>query len=114
MTVYTSARQIELSALAFPATMRQASGSWQVEADQTLATLQAAVDAAPLDQTSVRAANATDIRTKAVAALAANDTYRAIVSPTNAQIVTQVDRLTRECSGLIRLLLSQLDTTAGT
>ena len=58
--------------------------------------------------------NRSDLTTKALSALAANDTYRAIVGPTNAQVVTQVDRLTRECSGMIRLLLAQLDTTAGT
>jgi len=59
-------------------------------------------------------ANGTDLRAKAVGALAANETYLAITLPVNTQVVAQVDRLTRECSGIIRLLLSQLDTTAGT
>lgn len=58
--------------------------------------------------------NRSGITTKAVNALAANDTYQAIASPSNAQVVAQVDLLTRECSGLIRLLLNRLDTTNGT
>jgi len=58
--------------------------------------------------------NATDLRTKALAALTANDTFLAIASPTNAQVAAQVKALTRECNALIRLTIGQLDTTTGT
>lgn len=114
MSVYTTARKIELSALSFPAVMRPVVGGWQVEADQTPATLMAAVDAAPDDQSPVRESNAATMRTRMQSALAANDTYRAIVGPTNAQVVAQVDRLTRECSALIRMALNELSTSEGT
>lgn len=59
-------------------------------------------------------ANGADLRTKAAAALDANATYLALSNPTNAQNAAQVQRLTRECSGLIRLLLGRLEDTAGT
>ena len=58
--------------------------------------------------------NAADLRTKALAALDANATYLALANPTNAENLAQIRRLTRECSGLIRLLLGRLDDTAGT
>lgn len=58
--------------------------------------------------------NADLLRGKAALALQANAAYLAIANPTNAQVVTQVQRLTRECSALIRLLLGALDTTDGT
>lgn len=54
------------------------------------------------------------IAAKAAGALEANATYLAIGAPTNAQIAAQVNRLTRECSALIRLLLRMTDTDAGT
>ena len=53
--------------------------------------------------------NAATIRTQAAAALTANRTYLAIGAPTNAQVVAQVKALTRQSSGALRLLLSQLD-----
>ena len=58
--------------------------------------------------------NQQTIQQRAQQALTANDTFLAIASPTQAQTLAQVKVLTRECSGLIRLLLSQFDTTAGT
>lgn len=45
-----------------------------------------------------------DIVSKVRAALTANQTYQAIATPSNAQVAAQVGRLTRECSGLMRLL----------
>lgn len=47
-----------------------------------------------------------DIHTKARAALGANATYLALASPSNAQNLAQIRLLTRECSGVIRLLLA--------
>lgn len=58
--------------------------------------------------------NRETLETRARAALTANASYLAIASPTNAQNLAQIRLLTRECNGLIRLLLSALDTTEGT
>jgi len=52
--------------------------------------------------------------TKAQQALANNATFQAIASPSNAQNAAQVQALTKQCNGIIRLLLGLLDTTAGT
>jgi len=46
-----------------------------------------------------------------VDALAANQTYLAIVGPTNAQNTAQIKSLTRQVSALIRLFRRQLDAT---
>lgn len=55
--------------------------------------------------------NATTLRTQAEAALAANRAFLALSGPTNAQTLAQVKALTRQNSGLIRLLLRKLDGT---
>lgn len=60
------------------------------------------------------AMNAATLRDRGIAALDANATFLALAAPTNAQVVAHVQRLTRECSGLIRLELNQLDDTTGT
>jgi hypothetical protein len=62
----------------------------------------------------VEDSNARTLRARAIAALSTNATYLAIANPTNAQVAAQVATVTKECSGIIRLLLNQLDTTAGT
>lgn len=58
--------------------------------------------------------NRATISGRAEAALAANATFLALPNPTNAQNVAQVQRLTRECSALIRLLIGRLEDTTGT
>ncbi len=58
--------------------------------------------------------NESTLRSRAAQALATNAAFLALVAPTNAQNATQVQRLTRECSALIRLLLELTDTTDGT
>jgi hypothetical protein len=59
-------------------------------------------------------ANTATVKQRAQAALTANATFLALASPTNAQTLAQVQRLTKECSALIRLALSQLDTITDT
>lgn len=58
--------------------------------------------------------NEVTLRDRATQALAANATFLALGAPSNAQVVAQVQRLTRECSALIRLAMNLLDSTDGT
>lgn len=61
-----------------------------------------------------RDANAASLRAKAQQALTVNATFLVLPSPTNAQTLAQVQALTKENSAIIRLLLGQFDSTAGT
>lgn len=58
--------------------------------------------------------NADDLRSKATTALANNAAFQSIASPANAQAVSQVQALTRQVNGLLRLANSLLDDTTGT
>lgn len=58
--------------------------------------------------------NAQTIAQRVEAALATNATFLALASPTNAQVLAQVQTLTKECSGLIRFLAANFDSVAGT
>ena len=71
-----------------------------------------AVQREAYDDTDPRAAIYTTIVGRAQAALAANATYLAIGSPTQAQAIAQVGVLTREVNAIIRLLLNTLSSTA--
>jgi hypothetical protein len=59
-------------------------------------------------------ANELDIRSKAQQAITANNVFLNIQSPTNAQVLTQVQRLTRENTAIIKFLFGLLDDTTGT
>ena len=59
-------------------------------------------------------ANTQTLLAKAPAAFTNNATYLAIVSPTTAQAVTQVARLTRQVNALIKLTQGLLADTTGT
>lgn len=58
--------------------------------------------------------NQASLTTKAQNALTSNATYLAIGAPSVAQNTAQIQSLTKQCNGLIRLLIGQLDSTAGT
>lgn len=66
------------------------------------------------DAALTRGQNDSTLRDKAQQALAVNDAFLALASPTNAQVVTHVQRLTRENTALIRLVIGALDSTSGT
>jgi hypothetical protein len=56
-------------------------------------------------------ANQQILMSRAATALAANQTYLAIPTPTQAQAVTQVTALTQQINALIRLATNQLNAT---
>lgn len=60
---------------------------------------------AEVDRTTTESA----LREQGRAAVAANRTFLAITSPTNAQNAAQIKALTRQSNGVIRLLLAALD-----
>jgi hypothetical protein len=61
-----------------------------------------------------RGANRETIMVRASAALTTNATFLALANPTTAQAITQVKVLTRECNGLIRLLLGAFTDVSDT
>lgn len=76
------------------------------------AVTQAALDTAVTAHVAInRDGNRATLQQQAQAALAANRTFVAIASPTNAQVAAQVKALTRQNNGIIRLLLGQFDGT---
>ena len=68
----------------------------------------------PLFAADTTSTNDSSLRQLAKAALDVNGTYLNVANPSNAQVAAQVKALTRQASGLIRLFLQQLDSTAGT
>lgn len=75
-------------------------------------TYNAAEDAAAAD--SARALNANTMRDRMQAAITANSTYLALNNPTTAQRDAHIQRLTRECNALMRLVLGATDDVTGT
>lgn len=110
MSTARTTRHINLGSLNFQWTARWVDGTLEVTADRPLADLQAAVDAAPLDDADV--ANAVALRTRAGEALT---DLRTIVgstgSLTNAQLSNAVRALARVNMALIRLAIRRLDGT---
>jgi hypothetical protein len=70
--------------------------------------------AAALAAATTTDTNRSTIEQRAQQALAANETFLALASPTNAQNAAQIKLLTRECQGLIRLAIKALDSLNGT
>jgi hypothetical protein len=62
----------------------------------------------------VEVENSRAILDKARAAIAVNAAYLALPNPTTAQNLAQIRRLTRECNGLIRVLLSAFEDASDT
>lgn len=99
-------RSIETNALTGKTTEK-----WVDMPDVVTPEAQAVVDAANAQTAQVAATNETTIGQQVDAALAANATYLSIASPTTAQAVAQVRKLTQQMDGVIRLLRRKLDAT---
>lgn len=65
------------------------------------------------DGAAVERSNETTVRQRAADALAANQTFLALTTPTNTQTLAQVKALTRQQNALIRLVLRRFDSTTG-
>jgi hypothetical protein len=88
--------------------------AWDASGNQTTSRALTAAEAtwlAGIDTANTQAANKATIQQQAQTALTNNQTHVAIASPTNAQVVAQVQALTKQMNGVIRLLLNQLDAT---
>lgn len=59
-------------------------------------------------------ANKDTILGKVSAALTNNQAFLGLSSPTNAQVLAQIQALTRQTNALMRIVSEQLDSTAGT
>ena len=88
--------------------------SWTVAAGRAVQTWTTRLKSTAELANDTTATNNTSLRDKARTAITGNTTYLALVSPTNAQVVTQMNRLTRQNTALIRLEVSALDSTDGT
>ena len=91
----------------------ETAGAKTITASTDDSTVQAAVTVAAASFVD-RVANRAALVQKAQTALANNQTYLAIPSPTQAQAVAQVAALTRQVNALIQLALNSFDSTAGT
>ena len=95
--------------------------AWAPDGTVTTTRALTALEAAALsaqETQAVAGVNADTLRTRASTALTTNATYLALsagaLTPTAAQQTVQVNKLTRECNVLIRLVISLLDDLSGT
>lgn len=80
------------------------------------AAIQALIDAYTLDANRAKLppGGLGTLLNKARQAIDANNTFLAIGSPTNAQTLAQVQKLTRENTAVIKVMLGQVDDLSGT